>query len=47
MCPPDVNTADEVRWAYTKWVHGSYTERSAMPGADALLATLKESFTCE
>ena len=47
VCPPEVNTADEVRWAFTRWVHGSYTERKAMSAADALLATLKESFACK
>lgn len=46
MCPPAVNTADEVRWAYMRWVHASYTARKDMPAADALLATLKDSFPC-
>ncbi len=47
VCPPEVNTADEVRWAFMRWVHASYGERTKMPAADALLATLKDSFTCE
>ena len=45
-CPPTVNTADEVRWAYMRWVHADYTKRKSMPAADALLATLKDSFPC-
>ena len=46
ICPPEVNTADEVRWAYMRWVHASYSDRKDMPAADALLATLKDSFDC-
>ena len=46
ICPPDVNTADEVRWAFMRWVHGSYGTRTKIPAADALLATLKENFPC-
>ena len=47
VCPPEVNTADEVRWAYMRWVHADYTGRRAMPAADALLATLKDAFPCK
>ena len=47
VCPPPVNTADEVRWAFMRWVHGAYTERQEMPAADALLATLKDQFPCK
>ena len=47
VCPPEVNTADEVRWAFTRWVYGSFTQRKAMPAADALMGTLKDSFACE
>ena len=43
VCPPAQNTADEVRWAYMRWVHADYATRTQMPAADALLATLKES----
>ena len=46
ICPPATNTADEVRWAFMRWVHADFTNRRAMPAADALLATLKDSFTC-
>ena len=46
MCPPIVNTADEVRWAYMRWVHGAFSTRKVMSAADALLATLKDSFPC-
>ena len=46
ICPPEQNTADEIRWAFMRWVHAKYAERTAMPAADALLATLRESFPC-
>lgn len=47
ICVPDVNTADEVRWAYMRWVHASYSQRTAMPANEALLVALKDSFPCE
>jgi len=46
ICLPDVNVADEVRWAFMRWVHTSYTKNTAIPAADALLATLKHAFPC-
>ena len=46
ICPPVLNTADEVRWAFMRWVHEDYSKRIALPAADALLATLKASFAC-
>ena len=46
ICPPMVNTADEVRWAFMRWVHGSYTKRKAMPAATGVMETLKENFPC-
>lgn len=46
ICPPEVNMPDEVRWAFTSWVHGDYTQRTQMTAADALLATLKDKFPC-
>jgi len=46
ICLPEVNMTDEVRWAFMRWVHGSYTERKAMPASEALLATMKEAFAC-
>ncbi len=46
VCPPEVNTGDEVRWAYMRWIHADYSNRKAMPAADALLAALKDSFPC-
>lgn len=46
ICPPEENTADEVRWAFMRWVHSSYTSRTVMPASDALMATLKENFAC-
>ena len=47
VCPPELNTADEVRWAFMRWVHASFTERKEMSARAAVLATLKESFPCE
>ncbi len=47
VCPPEVNTADEVRWAFMRWMHEDYAKRTAMPAADALMATLKASFACK
>ena len=46
ICPPMVNTADEVRWAFMRWVHGSYSKRKAMPAAEGVMETLKENFPC-
>jgi len=46
ICPPDVNTADEVRWAYIRWIYGDFSDRKAMAASDALLATLKADFAC-
>ncbi|MDJ0686332.1 MAG: Rap1a/Tai family immunity protein [Alphaproteobacteria bacterium] len=47
LCPPAVNTADELRWSYMRWVHGNYSERKNMPAADAVLASIRENFPCE
>ena len=47
ICPPEQNTADEVRWAFARWAHKSYTERTKMTASAALLATLKDSFACK
>ena len=46
ICPPPSNTADEIRWAFMRWVHASFSARKAMPAEQALLSTLKESFAC-
>jgi hypothetical protein len=46
ICPPEVNTADEVRWAYIRWIYGDFGARRQMPAADAVLATLKDTFAC-
>ena len=45
-CLPELNRPDEVRWAFMRWVHGSYSARTKLTAADALLGTLKESFPC-
>ena len=41
ICPPEVNTPDEVRW-----VHQDYAARIRMSAADALRETLKSAFAC-
>lgn len=46
ICPPASNTADEIRWAFAKWVHASWSERTALSAAEAVHATLKENFPC-
>lgn len=47
ICPPAVNTGDEVRWAFMRWVHESYSKRTKMPAGEAVLETLKANFACE
>ena len=46
ICLPEENVADEVRWAYTRWVNEAYSQRTIMPAADAVLATLQDKFAC-
>lgn len=47
ICTPDQNVADEVRWAFMRWVHASYSERTKLPASKAMMATLQEHFACE
>ncbi len=47
VCAPRLNTADEVRWAFMRWVHEDYGAHKAMAAGAALLATLRENFKCE
>ena len=47
ICPPVQNTADEIRWAFMRWVHNDYGKRTKMPADKAVLETLKESFPCK
>ena len=46
VCPPVQNTADEVRWAYMRWVHADYGAHKDMTAGSALLQTLREKFGC-
>jgi len=46
ICLPEQNVADEVRWAFMRWVHESYTARKSMPAASALHTMLQEKFAC-
>lgn len=47
ICVPDQNTADELRWAFTRWVYESYSERTRMAASATLMGTLKDSFACQ
>ena len=47
ICPPLQNTADELRWAFMRWVHEDYSARKAMPAADAVLGSMKANFPCQ
>lgn len=47
ICLPEDNVPDEIRWAYVRWVHGAYRERTQMPAKEAVLATIKEEFACQ
>ncbi|MDU8946733.1 Rap1a/Tai family immunity protein [Ovoidimarina sediminis] len=46
VCLPEQNIADEVRWAFMRWVHGDYSRRTGMMAAEALLVTMQEAFPC-
>lgn len=46
-CPPELNTPDEVRWAFMRWVHEDYTTHKDMGAGDALLAVLTQKFPCK
>ena len=46
ICTPEQNTADEVRWAFMRWVHGAYSARKAMPANEAVLEMLLSEFSC-
>ena len=46
ICLPEQNVSDEVRWAFMRWVHGSYSERTKMMAANAILATMQDAFPC-
>ena len=46
ICAPEVNTADEVRWAFIRWVYVDYSARRALPANEAVLGTLKDEFAC-
>ena len=47
VCPPVLNTADEVRWAFMRWVHQDYAARRQMSAPDALMDTLTSAFPCK
>ena len=47
VCVPKVNTADEVRWAYMRWIHEDYSAHKSMTAGAAVLGTLRDKFPCQ
>ena len=47
VCLPEQNRADEVRWAFMRWVHADFTKRKVMMAGDALMETMKQDFPCK
>ena len=45
ICLPTQNRADEVRWAFVRWVNQHYGRRSE-PAAIGLLDALRDKFPC-
>ncbi len=43
--PAEGNRADEVRWAFMRWVHENFDQRDD-PAVDGLIATLRSKFRC-
>ena len=43
----EANREDEIRRAYVRWVHKSFSKRGNMPVGEALLAALEEHFGCD
>ena len=46
ICVPARNTADEVRWAYMRWVHQDYSTRKELSAGKAVMGTLQDEFKC-
>ena len=46
ICLPEQNRADEVRWAYMRWVHENFGRRDEV-AAIGLMDTLKDKFPCQ
>ena len=46
VCAPELNTADEVRWAFMRWVHEDFSARKSLDAGPALMSALKEKFAC-
>ncbi len=45
VCLPELNRADEVRWAFMRWAHQNFEKRD-MPAAQGLQAVVEEKFRC-
>lgn len=45
ICLPEQNREDEVRWAFMRWAHENFDQRS-MPAAEGLLATIRAKMAC-
>ena len=46
ICLPVQNRADEIRWAYMRWVHENFGRRDET-AAVGLMDTLKDKFPCQ
>lgn len=47
LCLPAANRDDQLRRAFVRWVHASFSARSKLRLGDAVLAALTETFACE
>lgn len=47
LCLPEANRDDQLRRAFVRWVHASYSKRSKMPVGAAVAAALDDGFSCE
>jgi hypothetical protein len=43
----EINRDAEMRRAFVRWVHKSFSRRGGMPVAEALNTALPEAFACE
>lgn len=45
ICLPTQNVADEIRWAFMRWVNEDYSRRH-MSAANGLMGAIKAKFAC-
>ena len=46
ICLPEQNLADDVRWAFMRWVYTDYSNNTKMPAAKGLMAALRTEIAC-